>query len=66
MATKDEILLRLLKDENYVSGEELARQTGVSRAAVWKAIKSLKKSGYDVRDDIFDADECAKEILKLL
>lgn len=43
MATKDEILTRLLKEENYVSGEELARQTGVSRAAVWKAIKSLKK-----------------------
>ena len=48
MATKDEILTRLLKEENYVSGEELARQTGVSRAAVWKAIKSLKKSGYDI------------------
>ena len=30
MATKDEILTRLLKEENYVSGEELARQTGVS------------------------------------
>lgn len=44
MATKDEILTRLLKEENYVSGEELARQTGVSRAAVWKAIKSLKKA----------------------
>lgn len=44
MATKDEILSRLLKEENYVSGEELARQTGVSRAAVWKAIKSLKKA----------------------
>ena len=26
MATKDEILSRLLKEENYVSGEELARQ----------------------------------------
>ena len=37
MATKDEILTRLLKEENYVS-----------RAAVWKAIKSLKKSGYDI------------------
>lgn len=48
MATKDEILSRLLKEGNYVSGEELARQTGVSRAAVWKAIKSLKKSGYDI------------------
>ena len=48
MATKDEILTRLLKEENFFSGEELARQTGVSRAAVWKAIKSLKKSGYDI------------------
>ena len=32
MATKDEILTRLLKEENYVSGEELARQTGVRKA----------------------------------
>ena len=48
MATKDEVLSRLLNAKDYVSGEELAKETGVSRAAVWKAIKTLEKSGYDI------------------
>ena len=43
MATKYEILTRLLKEENYVSGEELARQTGViSRVLPNAAINSNK------------------------
>ena len=48
MSTKDEVLSRLLKADDYVSGEELAKEIGVSRAAIWKAIKSLEKSGYDI------------------
>lgn len=32
--------------EPYVSGEELSRRLGVSRAAVWKAIESLRRDGY--------------------
>ena len=30
----------------YISGEELSRRLGVSRAAVWKAIDSLRRDGY--------------------
>ena len=30
----------------YISGEELSRRLGVSRAAVWKAIESLRRDGY--------------------
>lgn len=29
----------------YLSGEELSRQIGISRAAVWKAVESLRKQG---------------------
>lgn len=32
----------------YYSGELLAKQFGVSRAAVWKAVKGLEKEGYQI------------------
>ena len=30
----------------FFSGEELSRELGISRAAVWKAIDSLRRDGY--------------------
>lgn len=39
-------ILRCLKETNgYVSGEELGRRFGVSRTAVWKAIRQLEEEG---------------------
>lgn len=32
----------------YISGEELARSAGVSRAAIWKHIKNLREKGYEI------------------
>ena len=32
--------------DGYISGQELSRALGVSRAAVWKAIDSLRRDGY--------------------
>lgn len=32
--------------EEYVSGQELSRRLGISRAAIWKAIASLRQDGY--------------------
>lgn len=34
--------------DSYVSGEQLAELFGVSRAAVWKAIKRLQKEGHEI------------------
>ncbi|MBB6098869.1 BirA family biotin operon repressor/biotin-[acetyl-CoA-carboxylase] ligase [Deinobacterium chartae] len=34
--------------EEYQSGEHLARQLGISRAAVWKAARSLSEGGYPI------------------
>lgn len=48
MSTKDEVLLKLLACDDYISGEQLAKEIGVSRAAIWKAVKALEKSGYDI------------------
>lgn len=45
-----ERLLPLLSDcgEDYLSGEDAARLLGVSRNAIWKAVSSLKKEGYNI------------------
>ncbi|MGN1116263.1 MAG: biotin--[acetyl-CoA-carboxylase] ligase [Candidatus Ornithomonoglobus sp.] len=42
-------ILNILKiAESYISGEEMSRALGISRAAVWKHIKKLKDEGYDI------------------
>ena len=45
MATKDAVLQALRGTNFPVSGERLARQLGISRNAVWKAIRALQKDG---------------------
>ncbi len=35
-------------DKEFISGEEISKQLGISRSAVWKHIKSLKEEGYDI------------------
>lgn len=49
MSVKDEVLKHLENNKGkYFSGNELAATLGVSRNAVWKAIKSLEKNGYKI------------------
>ena len=49
MSVKDSVLEALKNNrENYLSGEELSGQLGVSRAAVCKAVKALRSEGYDI------------------
>lgn len=49
MSTKDMVLKALEEHRGeYVSGEELARISGISRTAVWKSISSLVKDGVDI------------------
>lgn len=46
---KTKILQALRQEpEAYVSGQQLCDQLGVSRTAVWKAIKQLKEAGYEI------------------
>lgn len=42
-------LLLLLSDGHFHSGEQMARQVGVTRAAVWKALQGLRTLGVTVR-----------------
>ena len=42
-------ILEILKNaDDFVSGEDISNKTGISRAAVWKHIKSLKNKGYEI------------------
>ena len=43
-------VLELLEQaEGFLSGESMARQLGISRAAVWKQVKNLRKQGYEIQ-----------------
>jgi BirA family biotin operon repressor/biotin-[acetyl-CoA-carboxylase] ligase len=45
----EKILAQLREDpESYVSGEELCRLAGISRAAIWKHVEKLRTEGYDI------------------
>ena len=44
---KDTVLVMLLEAEgDYISGQLVSRELGISRAAVWKYIQALKNEGY--------------------
>lgn len=47
MSTRAEIL-KLLADGDFHSGTDLGRRLGISRAAVWKGIKTLCELGLDI------------------
>ena len=43
-------IINIILDNNreFISGEEISKQLGISRSAVWKHIKSLKEEGYNI------------------
>lgn len=49
--TRDAIILSALREAgaSAVSGEDLARRLGISRAAVWAHIQELRALGYDIQ-----------------
>ena len=47
--TEAVILKALISNrDSFISGEELARRTNVSRSAVWKVVSNLRKKGYSI------------------
>ena len=71
---KHKILDRLHEEDDFLSGEKLSEEFGLSRTAIWKHVKSLKEDGYQIESvtrkgyrlvaspDIVNYDEI-KEIL---
>ncbi len=50
MSSKDRVLELLENNkEEYVSGETIAKELGISRNAIWKAVNELRKQGYNIQ-----------------
>ena len=45
---KTKILKKLRNSEDYISGQSLCKELGVSRTAIWKVINQLKEEGYEI------------------
>ena len=45
---KERILSALKSKDDFVSGQELCDELGVSRTAIWKVINQLKSEGYEI------------------
>ena len=43
---RSEILKMLRQSGDYLSGQQLCQRLGVSRTAIWKAIRQLEEEGY--------------------
>ena len=49
MTTKQKVFELLSQNKgSYLSGEKLAQECGVSRAAIWKAVKAIREDGFVV------------------
>lgn len=48
MKTYQKIYLLLEERQDYISGEELAQELGISRTSVWKAIRQLEMQGLTI------------------
>lgn len=45
---KEKVLSLLKESGEYISGEQISEAFGVSRSAVWKAVKALRQEGYEI------------------
>ncbi len=48
LSTKDVVISKLLTAEDYISGQSLSSDLGISRMAINTAVKSLRLDGYDI------------------
>ena len=43
-----DLILKELKQQDHISGEQLAKQFNISRTAIWKHVNELRKMGYEI------------------
>ncbi len=48
LMTKTDVLKLLKNTNDYISGQMLCEEFGVSRTAIWKVINQLKEDGYEI------------------
>jgi len=74
MNTKQKVLALLRQNGAILSGEKLAQEIGISRTAIWKAVRELEKMGYQIErhangyqylpSDVLEADSIATNELQ--
>ena len=64
--------LMFKEKDGFVSGEEMSRRLGITRAAIWKKIKALRERGYEIEGStakgyrLIKTPEFSVEELKIL
>ena len=48
MKTHEILYQTLAQAQDYVNGEQLAQEMGLSRTSIWKAIQRLEKEGIEI------------------
>ena len=48
MKTYEKIFDILSQTDDYVNGEKIAQELGISRTSIWKAIQKLEKEGIQI------------------
>jgi len=48
VSIKEQVLSRLIESTEFISGEQLKCELGVSRTSIWKSINKLKEEGYAI------------------
>ncbi len=43
------LMILLAKKGNFVSGEDISEELGITRSGVWKQVKSLRELGYNIK-----------------
>lgn len=71
--TKEKVLALLKQSTSILSGEALAKELGVSRTAIWKAIRELERLGYQIEhlangyrflsSNVLEAEEIAFDVI---
>ena len=66
MNSKEAVLQQLREHRgNYISGENLAGQLDISRAAIWKAVDTLRTQGYQIESKSHEGYRLVKETNEL-
>lgn len=69
MSTKEKVLQLLKNSDEVLSGEKMAQTLAVSRTSIWKAIRNLEKSGYQIAHEangyrlLVEADLLSAEVI---
>ena len=45
---REQVAALLARAQGHISGEEMSRVLGVTRAAVWKEIEALRQAGWPI------------------